>query len=58
MFSFDSPENIRKPLVFWCFQGDQKEALGRKGLKNVCQRKSILYPLKTVGILIFSGSIK
>ena len=32
MFPFDPPENIRKPLVFWCFQGDQKGTLGRKGL--------------------------
>ena len=32
MFPFDPPENIRKPLVFWCFQGDQKETLERKGL--------------------------
>ena len=27
---FDPPENIRKPLVFWCFQVDQKGTLGRK----------------------------
>ena len=33
MFSFAPPENIRK-LVFWCFQGDQKGTLGRKGLIN------------------------
>ena len=32
MFPFDPPENIRKPLVFWCFQGDQKGTLGSKGL--------------------------
>ena len=32
MFPFDPLENIRKPLVFRCFQGDQKETLGRKGL--------------------------
>ena len=24
------PENIRKPLVFWCFQGVQKETSGLK----------------------------
>ena len=35
MFSFDLSENIRKPLVFWCFQGDQKGILGRKELKNI-----------------------
>ena len=32
MFSFDPPENITKPLVFRCFQGDQKGTLGRKSL--------------------------
>ena len=32
MFPFDPPENIRKPKVFWCFQGDQKGTLGSKGL--------------------------
>ena len=31
MFLLDPPENIRKPLVF-CFQGDQKGTLGKKGL--------------------------
>ena len=35
MFPFDLSENIRKPLVFLCFQGDQKETLGRKGLKVI-----------------------
>ena len=33
MLPFDPSENIRKPLVFKCFQGDQKGALVRKGLK-------------------------
>ena len=33
LFPFDPPENIRKPKVFWCFQGDQKGTLGRKGLR-------------------------
>ena len=32
MFPFDPPENIRKPLVFRYFQGDQKGTLGSKGL--------------------------
>ena len=32
MFRFDPPENIRKPLVFRYFQGDQKGTSGRKGL--------------------------
>ena len=31
---FCSPENIRKPLVFWCFQGNEKRTSGRKGLTN------------------------
>ena len=34
MFPFNSPEKIRKPKVFWCFQGDQKGTLGREGLKK------------------------
>ena len=29
---FLPPENIRKTLVFRCFQGDQKGTLGGKGL--------------------------
>ena len=33
MFSFDPPENIKKPKVFWCFQGDQKKTLGRTVFK-------------------------
>ena len=32
VFPFDPPENIRKPMVFWCFQGDQKGTFGRKSL--------------------------
>ena len=32
MFPFNPPENIRKPKVFWCFQGDQRGSLGSKGL--------------------------
>ena len=35
MFPFDPPENIRKPLVFGCFQGDQKGTLERKGLMSI-----------------------
>ena len=40
MFSFNPPEN-RKPLVFWCFQGNQKGTLGRKVLKVECKGKLI-----------------
>ena len=32
IFLFDSPQNIRKPKVFWCFEGNQKGSLRRKGL--------------------------
>ena len=32
VFPFDPPKNIRKPLVFWCFQWDQKGILGSEGL--------------------------
>ena len=35
MFPFHPSENIGKPKVFWCFQGDRKEILGREGLSNV-----------------------
>ena len=31
-FPFDPPETIRKPLVFWYLQADQKGTLGKKGL--------------------------
>ena len=31
---FDPPENIRKPLVFWCFQGVSKELSGMKWVKK------------------------
>ena len=37
MFPFDPPETIRKPLVFWCFEGDQKGTLGRKGLNEMME---------------------
>ena len=32
---FDLPENIRKRLVFRCFQGDQEGTLGRNGLNII-----------------------
>ena len=34
MFSFNSPENIRKPLFFRSSQEDEKETLPRKGLRK------------------------
>ena len=34
MFPFDPPENMRKPLVCDVFKGDEKETLGRKGLRT------------------------
>ena len=34
MLPFEPPENIRKPLVCWCFQGEQKGIVGRKGLNT------------------------
>ena len=30
MFLFDPRENIRKPLLFWCYQGNQKGNIGNK----------------------------
>ena len=40
MIPFDLLENISKPKVFSCFQGDQKGTLGRKGLIK-CQWKIV-----------------
>ena len=37
MFPFDLPQNIRKPLVFSCFQGEQKRTLERKRLGKCCR---------------------
>ena len=33
MFCFDPHVNITKPMFFFCFQGNQKGKLERKGLK-------------------------
>ena len=38
-FPFDPPENIRKPLVLWCVQGDQKGILGGKELNKYSLKK-------------------
>ena len=35
MFPFDPPENIIKSKVLWCFQRDEKETLGSKGLRRI-----------------------
>ena len=32
MSPFYTPENDRKPKVFWCFQGDKMRTLARNGL--------------------------
>ena len=45
MFSFDPPENIRKPNDFWRFQGDQKRIMERKGL--ICWAGDVLYKGET-----------
>ena len=42
VFPFDPPENIRKPLVFGCFEGNQKGVLGRKVLKILCNHQKVL----------------
>ena len=34
LVSFDTPKNIRKPLVFWCFQGISKETTRIKWVKT------------------------
>ena len=48
MLPFDHPENIGKPKVFSCFQGDEKGALGRKGLKSLMANLSILHVMANV----------
>ena len=53
MFPFDPPENIRKPLVFWCFQGDQKGTLGRKGLSSAKYAKYVFWPLNIKVLKVF-----
>ena len=35
IFPFNPPENMRKPMVFWCFQEAQKRTLGRKRLIKI-----------------------
>ena len=35
--------NIRKPKVFWFFQGDQKRMLGRKGLNHWVNKESFAH---------------
>ena len=63
LLNFEPPENIRKPLVFSCFQGKQKGALGRQGLKrmnvislkgkNVLQRQTTNLEDPQPGIYLF-----
>ena len=40
MFHFYTPENIRKPEVFWYFQGVSEWKIGLKGVKDMkaCER--------------------
>ena len=62
MFFVNPPENIRKPLFFWCVQGGQKEILRGKGLNkyslNKIEWKSFYrnkIPLQVL-ILLVSGT--
>ena len=56
MSPFDPPENIRKPKIFWCFQGDQTGTLGKKELM-LMERKNLLGGL-TLNIYIDLSLIK
>ena len=40
IFPFYTPENIRKPLVFWCFPGVKKGNIGKKWV-NIAGIKTI-----------------
>ena len=42
MFPLNPPENIRNLSVFWCFQGDQKGTLGKKGLKRTTASPNLI----------------
>ena len=55
MLPFDPPENIRKPKVF-CFQGDQKGILGRKGLNEDLYRFRYGMKLKIVPQSCINGA--
>ena len=43
MFHFLPPENVRKPEVFWCFQGAQEWSTGVKCFKNKLIIKDKVY---------------
>ena len=47
------PENIRKPLVFWCFQGVQKET---NGMKWSNMSEAYLEPCQTSMFYFFKNS--
>ena len=49
MFPFDPTENIRKPKVFWCFQGGSKGYAGKKWVKTFA-RKLMRY-MKNIAII-------
>ena len=45
MFLFIPPENIRKPEVFWCFQGVKKRKIRRKCVNKLTEYKIAFNPL-------------
>ena len=51
---FLPPENMKKPLVFWCFQGVQKETVASDLLKDIIYDKGVFSWMKTsCQIIIF-----
>ena len=52
MFTFDPPENVRKPLVFWRFQGNQSRTSRKKGLGILFMEKNFFDRNVLISILI------
>ena len=58
MISFDTPENIRKPVVFWCFQGVSKEISGMKWINTFIELDQNTYSSgQTYQIFLNANSI-
>ena len=51
MFPFDPLKTSEKPLVFWCFQGDQKGTLGRNILS--CAVHWVAWKKRPTNIYLF-----
>lgn len=41
MFPYYTPENVRKPGVFWCFHGAQKGKIGLKWVNRAAKPQNV-----------------